>query len=86
MKEVKLSPRVVEVLQDLRNQTKEPQEKIANLNQQFQNIIVTLCLQEDLDFETQDIKLSDDLLTLIVEDKIQPENTKPAKPTKVRKM
>lgn len=86
MKEIKLSPQVILVLQDLRNQTKEPQEKLNNLNSQFQNILTAICLQEGLNFETQDIKLTDDLSALTVEDKeILDEVVKPTK-TKVKKM
>lgn len=86
MKEIKLSPQVILVLQELRNQTKEPQEKLASLNNQFQNIIAAICLQEELSFEKHDIKLADDLSVLTVKEKeVVEEVVKPAK-AKVKKM
>ncbi len=85
MTTINLTTGVVNVLQDLRNQSKEPQEKLNMLNQNFQNIIIAICLQNDLKFEDYNITLTEDLTAINAEPK-EPIVTAAPKSTKVKKM
>ena len=85
MTTINLTSGVVTVLQDLRKQSKEPQEKLNMLNQNFQNIIIAICLQNELRFEEYDITLSEDLTVINAKPK-EPIVTETPKSTKVKKM
>lgn len=65
-REITLNQNIINVLTELRNSLKEPQEKINSVNARVADLLTGVCLANDLDLLKEGITLSEDLTKLIV--------------------
>jgi len=67
-REITLNQATINVLNELRNLLKEPQEKINSINARVADLLTGVCLANEIDFTKSGINLSEDLSKLIVFD------------------
>jgi hypothetical protein len=67
-REIALNQSTINVLNELRNSLKEPQEKINSVNARVADLLTGVCLANDLDLLKEGITLAEDLSKLIVFD------------------
>lgn len=91
---IELNEQTVKVLNELREQTKAPQEKIKEINTTFSNIITGICLSNSIDLKTEKLEISEDMSKLIIspneKEEVNEENSddikEPPLKSKIRKL
>ena len=74
-KEIKLNPKVTDLLKELSSQLEGLRNNIQSINGRMADLLTGVCLTEQLDLTTQIVELSPDLTTLYVftEDSVKEE-------------
>lgn len=91
-KQITLSKKLVETISALDAEIKQLQAQIKAKSESFANLVSGVCLNEDLNFQTEGIYFSDDFATIFVYDLPKDPATEIAeppsesKPTKVKKL
>jgi hypothetical protein len=63
---IELNEKTLQVLNELREQAKAPQQKLTEINTIFSNILTGVCLSEDVNLQTDKLEFSEDLTKLII--------------------
>jgi hypothetical protein len=89
---IELNEKTIKVLNELREQTKAPQQKLNEINSIFTNILTGVCLSENVDLQTEKLEFSEDLTKLFVtpNEKVDEQEEQPSETTssksKIRKL
>lgn len=68
-KEIKLSSQMTTILTEIQKTVEGLQKQIQEQNEKLSHLVTGICLQEGVDFATQDLQFSEGFKTIVVLDK-----------------